>query len=50
MDTLTGSTMNATPFIMMAYSVGALGLLGFAHWSMLQRLRLRAQLAVVKKT
>ena len=49
METVTGVASNATPFILMAYCLGALALLGFAHWSVWQRMRLRTQLAVVRK-
>ena len=49
MDTALSGGTDPTPFILMAYSIGALGLLGFAHWAIWQRLKLRAQLAVIRK-
>ena len=48
MEPVSGVAMDPAPFILMAYCAGALGLFGFAHWAIWQRMRLRTQLAVVR--
>ena len=47
MDTVTGTVNDPTPFIIMAYSLATLMMLGFVHWSFMQRLKLRTRLAAV---
>gem|GEM_PF-3298903 len=38
------------PYILMAYSVGALALLGFTHWMLLHRIKLRMKLRLLNQS
>ena len=49
MNNITGIATDAQPFIIMAYSLGALTLLGYAHWCLLQRVKLRQLVAAVQQ-
>lgn len=48
MNPITGITTDPTPFIIMAYSLGTLALIGYAHWCLAQRRRLRQLVAAVQ--
>jgi hypothetical protein len=48
MNPITGITTDPTPFLLLAYSLGALALLGYAHWCLLQRRKLRQLLAAIQ--
>ena len=48
MNPITGITTDPTPFLLLAYCLGALALLGYAHWCLLQRRKLRQLLAAIQ--
>ncbi len=48
MGALSGTGMDPVPYFFMAYGLGAVGLFGFAGWTLQQRIKLRAMLAAVR--
>ncbi len=50
LEAMTLPGTDPMPFILMAYSVGALGLLGFTHWIMYHRIKLRMKIRVLNQS
>ena len=50
MESLYGAGTNPVPYMMLAYGIGALSLLGVAAWIVIDRMRLRRLSAAISPT